>query len=318
MRLKNIFTLALILIVAISCNNEELLTAKSQKESVGLQFPENTKFDNITNEIYEKYDVKIFWGNQLSSSDVNRAWTSTSGKLFFNYLNEEQAGIHINFLNDYIFSCIDPTLFNKALKPNIYLLYDMNSLLWGLTYSPIKIKMGGIDNWLFSMFGEGLEKYPMYPTDLHIVPQTEAEILAYRRQIFVVMFNELYNKGVIKAPEVFSTEFSYEKLELKYNFGDAEDPLFFMNRGFCGNVNYSSGNLNALYNQNLSNEKNNFLSYVAMVYRYSKSDIESGAGVNGVPFKNYPRLLELYDLVDNYFINTYNYDLKQLQKILKK
>lgn len=313
MKLKKILIGVIALFSIISCYEKEHLIATNSGDREELTFPEGTAFDNTTEAIYEKFGVRIFWGEQISSNYVNRAWIGLSGKRFFNYLTEEQARKTIELLNDYVFSKIDAKLFNKALKPNIYLVYDLCTVM-GTGYAPEMIYRDPIDNWTFSFFGEGIKKYPMYPTQLHELPKTEDAKLKIRYILFSNMFNSLIEQGIIEIPTQFRTDFDYSKRNLKSKPGEANDPLFYMNQKFCGELNLTSSNIMKLSSTNTFSLTKNFLTYIILVSKYSREDIDNGAGVEGVPFKNYPEILKYYDLTEKYMIEKYGYDLKQLQK----
>lgn len=311
MNIRKILTIATLFLVLLSCSKEEALVASNPNSTTSLQFPEGTAFDDITVPIYEKFGVKIYWGDKINNSHVNRAWTSTDAALKFNYLNQEQAGNMIHFLNDHVFSKMNPDIFNRSLKPNIYLLYDLHTLWGGIFFSPIVAQYTGMDNWLFSMYGDP-DKYTLFPP--HKLPATNAEIRTFRKGLFMMLFVDMFDKGVIKMPVEFETEFDYTPRDLKYRTDDAQHPDFFMNHKFCGTVAFTTGSISQLWNTSGFTAKNNFLTYLTLVYTYSKEEIEAGAGINNIPFKKFPAILHYYDLVDKYMIEKYNYDLKQLHK----
>lgn len=317
MKLKNRLIAIILFLALLSCGKEEALVASNPNSDSALKFPEGTSFDDITLSIYEKFGVKIYWSENIKSVDISKTWTSDAGmaSLNFGYLNEEQAGNMIHFLNDYIFSKTDPKLFNKVLRPNIYMLYDLNTLVFNVWLKPVTMELERMDHWLLSMYGEGAQKYPMFATQIHKLPSTDAEIFKYRRNVFTSFFNQLFKMGVIETPEQFKTEFDYTPRDLKYLSTDAEKSDFYMNQNFCGSANTISGDLTRISTTTSMPASKNFMSYLAFVYTYSKEDIENGAGIEGVPFKNYPKLLYFYDLVDQYMIEKYNYDLKQLHTL---
>lgn len=303
--------------VVSSCAKEDAITPTKQSEAGKYDFPENTKYDDITLSIYEKSGVQILW-TKVKNLDVNRDWTTNEISLpkRCRIVSEEQASESIHFLNDYIFNKLDPKLFNKIMKPYLYVVDDLHKPTNGGTLQPLNFDLKGMDCWIFSFFGEGVEKYPSYKTSICVMPKTEAEIFTYRRRVFFALFSELIVQKHIVIPSVFGTDFDYKT---RLNM----DPLhkdFSMNRGFCGVATLSSGRISAL-TTNAKNMTDNFLSYVCLAATFSREEMTNGAAypfyTNGsiIPYKGYSRVLQYYDFVYNYILTEYGYDLAQLHSL---
>ena len=310
--IKKFLIYTLVLICSASCNKEEVLVPSSQDATYKHEFPENTPFDNITKEIYDNFDVKLLW-TKVQNKDLNKNWTTSeiSGAKKCNILSEEEAGKSINFLNDHIFSKINSKFFFKVLKPNLYVIDDLHKPTFGTMLMPVNYDLNGMDCWLFSFFGEGATKYPMYATDLHYLPTSEKEILNFRIKVFSGLFDQLFKIKEIEIPKEYIDNFDYVKA-IKNKNTDDDDVDFYMNRGFCGTINTSKGLLAKLNSIRYTSPEKNFLSYMCLIAMYSKEDIENGAGIESVPFNNYPIIIKNYDFVDNYILTKYGYDLKQL------
>lgn len=308
------------ILVICSCAKEDKIIPTAQTEAGKFEFPENTKYDDITLSIYEKTGVQILW-TKVRTIDINRDWATNelSSPKKSRIPSDEQAGESINFLNDYIFNKLDVQFFNKVMKPYIYIVEDLYKPVSAASLRPINFDLLGMDCWVFSFFGEGEAKYPMYKSDTCIMPRTDAEIFKYRRRIFFTLFEEMVKKGYIATLPEFGTDFDYAT-QTKYNATDAEDPNFTMNRGFCGTVNVTKGQISAITSRP-KDLTNNFLSYVCLVATFSREEMTNGTAypiyTNNtiIPYKGYSKVLKYYDLVYNYILDEYGYDLTQLHSL---
>lgn len=303
-----------------SCTKEDAIIPTSQNSVGKYDFPENTKFDDITLSIFEKSGVQIFW-TKVKSLDINRDWITNeiSGAKRCRVLSEKQAEESINFLNDYIFSKIDAVFFNNILKPYVYIVDDLHKPTFGTTLMPLNFELTGIDCWVFSFFGEGEEKYPSYKTALNFLPETDDEIFTFRKRIFFELFTKMIKDGMIKIPSIFDTDFDYIT-KTKYNKADAKHADFFMNRGFCGKANAFKGKISSL-STTPGSTIDNFTAYVSLVASFSREQMMDGTAypdyTNGavIPYGDYSKVLKYYDYVHDYILSEYGYDLKQLNSL---
>lgn len=319
--MKSIYIAIFVSVLSIySCSKEDEITPTSQNVASKYDFPENTKYDDLTISIYEKIGAQVFW-TKVKSSDMNKDWTTSEliGAKRCRVVNEQQAGESIIFLNDYIFSKIDPIFFNKVLKPYIYIVDDLHQSVGGSLQQPLNFNLKGMDCWAFSFYGEGASKYPSYPTDINFMPKTDAEIFKFRNRIFFELFNAMVTDKIIKAPTMFETDFDYIT-KLKYKKVDSKHDDFFMNRGFCGKVNIHYGRIGALLSTPLKPNEN-FVTYMALVATYSRNEIINGTAYpiytdeSIVPYSTYSKVLKYYDFVHEYILNNYGYDLNQLNSL---
>ncbi len=302
--MKNILILFAIIIIVVGCKKEDPIIPMGADAISGYEFPEGTPYDDITKRIFDEFDTQIIWKN-LRSEDLNKVWTGSgiSSGITALRATEEQAGEAINFLDECIFSKLDKDLFQKVMKQYVYIAYDAHKLVFGSFLMPVEREYDGINNWLFSLWGDEY-KYTLYTP--HHFPKTDEEFFLYRFKFFGSMFSELIKElGIIEVPPLFRTDFVYGS---GYKVDPAHEK-FFMKAGFCGKFNSFSGALGNVYSMTLYD---NFLSYVMLVAMYSREEIQTTAGMGNNLYKDYPLILEWYDYVDNYMIENYNYDLKQL------
>lgn len=303
------YLLLMVVLITFSCSKEESLTSTTVSLDEKYEFPEGTPYDDITKSIYDEFEVRIIYKG-LTPTYMNQ--TLKGSYKMFDIMDEELAGRSIRFVKDHVFSKIDYELMRPVLKPYIYIAYDLRTP--SVTdYAPLKHEFEGLDFWIFCFQSRGKEFYPSrVPTTF---PETEADIKVQRGIIMDNILRKMVYRGLIEVPQVFYSDFDY-KTAIKIATNQEKDENYFMKRGFIGKYSPSSFSFSTIsYGISNENPQETFIKYMLFIAKFSKEDINAGEKLGTGLYKNFPIILKYYDLVDNYMIEKYNYDLKQIQKL---
>lgn len=307
MKLK--YLLLVVVFLTFSCSKEESLTSTTVSLDEKYTFPEGTPYDDITKSIYDEFGVRIIYKG-LTPTYMNQ--TLKGLYKIFDIMDEELAGRSIRLVKDHVFSKIDYEFMKPVLKPYIYIAYDLRSPSI-TSYAPLKYEFEGLDFWIFCFQNRGKEFYPLHTPATF--PETDAEIKVQRGIIMDNILRKMVSRGLIEVPQVFYNDFDY-KTAIKVSVNQETDENYFMKRGFVGKYSPSFFIFSTIgYSITSENPQETFIKYMLFIAKFSKEDIEAGEKLGTGLYKNFPKILKYYDLVDNYMIEKYNYDLKQIQKL---
>lgn len=304
---SNYLLMTMIILLAFSCSKEESLVATQLTISERYVFPEGTPYDDLTESIFSEYGIRIIYKG-LQPEYVN---SSLKGSYkVYDIMSDELAEKSIRFVYENVLKKLKPELLKPVSKPYIYLTYDLRSPNGVGGYSPIKYEFAGLDNWIFCF--EGRNEF--YPAATPITfPEKEADVKVQRGIIIQNILRKMVAKNVIEIPELFYTDFDYVT-PIKTATGTQNDPDFFMKRGFVGGIGTSSFSFStSSYDIKKENSQDTFIKYLIFIAKFSKQDLENGEKLGPGVYKNFPKVMQYYDYVDQYMLEKYGYDLKQIQ-----
>lgn len=298
-----LFTIAISGILLYSCDDSETLTPTYIESMSRFDFPQGSdEWDKIFEKIYEEHGVQIIY-KEVTDADIAKSWNgaSSSGEFRWHYYSHPDTLMKLaNYLNDSVFSFLNPEISKKTFPPYIYTIQDYTQIYRNLTTGEIVHTQAQpyydnkLDFWLISMTNNTL-----YNNNLTLVES------GFRCRIFSSYFTNAIQRGLIKIPAQFMATVDYTTPIV---LTPDTDNNYFLKRGFVHRINLVASDVNRVRTTpttGLDTQKNfdDFFNYLVML-TYDPN--------YKTTYKDYPLIIERSQIVIDYMKSEYNIDMEKL------
>ncbi|MCX4368505.1 MAG: hypothetical protein OSJ41_03215 [Duncaniella sp.] len=308
------------LLALTGCSSEEPLQPTGNYSVLRFEFPQgNNPFDEDIREIHDEYDVYLLY-KDITDTDLNRQWQSLgTGKLLTgDPVPDEYVPFYVNFIKNHVFQYLSPDAVRAGLPVKIYMLENFGEVntpgsgtgtgtggtgTGGTGTRPntsiVTTKTDGFDYWAISFTREGIEK-----NDPDAMRQA-------RCQFIYQMILPQYESGKIVESQAI-----HNKLDFETSFStDVNDPNYRLNRGFPHRVTDKFQFSTVTYYASQIHPSNSayrvdydyFLTWIRIGMFMPRAEIEE-------MYADYPLVLEIYNDVIDYMLDTYGIDLEGICK----
>lgn len=304
-----------------ACEEDELYPREHVADFIKT-FPEgDNPWDQDLEEIANQFGVKCIYDN-LTSEDITRVWTASSGKMSGEGLPKDSIRLkklYTRFFKEQVFPCLNPVYARKVLPNYIYFTYrclveKVSTTSTGgqiIFYQHQEMNYNGLGFWAFCWStGEFLGNYGFMQVNIQMF--TKAIDVEKKREIILKnVFRKMVEEEVIAIPEEFEAghEFDYQTKVVSKDVAPShvDYPNYYKRRGFPEQLRNYIGYASStnLYNITRTSPLENFCDYLWLAFRYTAEEIEQN-------YKDFPLVVKYYYFTVNYVKDNYGMDISRI------